>query len=372
MSQEDYYQLLGVSKDASAAEIKKAYKVLAMKHHPDRTKGDPESEKTFKKINTAYKVLSDPDTRARYDQFGHAGVDGQGGMGGFDMGEGGFSDIFGDVFGDIFGGGGQRVRRGRDLQYGMEITLEEAVSGMKKTVKLTKNQPCGSCRSTGAKNGASFTECRTCGGRGEVRAQQGFFTIKQTCPDCRGAGRTIKETCRDCGGRGVVRGSKTLSITIPAGVEDGDRMRLSGEGETAPGGGQAGDLYVDIRVKPHSIFTRDGNNLLCDIPVSFATLTLGGEVQVPTLGGKAALKIPEGTANGKVFRLRGKGIKNLRNPNVGDLLVKLHAEVPVKLDGAQRELLQQFEQSLQQGGRRHSPAHSSWKDKVKGFFDNLA
>ena len=365
---EDYYQLLGVGKDASAAEIKKAYKVLAMKHHPDRTKGDPESEKVFKKVNAAYKVLSDPDMRARYDQFGHAGVNQQSGAGGFDMGEGGFSDIFGDVFGDIFGGG-QRARRGRDLQYGMEITLEEAVNGLKKAVKLTKNQPCKSCRGSGAKNGTSYSECRTCGGHGEVRAQQGFFTIKQTCPDCRGAGRTIKEPGRDGNGRGVIRGSKTLSITIPAGVEDGDRMRLTGEGEAVPGVAQAGDLYVDIRVKPHDIFTRDGTNLLCDIPVSFATLTLGGEVQVPTLGGRAALKIPEGTANGKVFRLRGKGIKNLRSHNIGDLLVKLHAEVPIKLSSEQRELLQQFEHSIAKGGSRHSPASSSWMDKVKKLFD---
>ena len=368
MAQQDYYQLLGVSRDASTADIKKAYKKLAMKHHPDRTKGDKQSEDTFKKINRAYEVLSDENARARYDQFGHAGVDEQASGGEYGAGMGGFSDVFGDVFGDIFGGG-QRARRGRDLQYAIEITLEEAVQGIKRSVKLTKNESCQSCSGTGAKNGTSFSHCRTCDGRGEVRAQQGFFTVKQTCPDCGGAGKIIKEVCPDCNGRGVIRASKVLSITIPPGVEDGDRMRVSGEGEAAMGGGSPGDLYVDIRVKPHDIFTREGNDLLCTIPVSFATLALGGEVQVPTLGGKAVLKVPEGTTNGKVFRLRGKGTKHLRNAKVGDLLAKLQAEIPVRLSSEQRELLEKFDRSLQAGGRRHSPAHSSWTDKVRNFFD---
>ncbi len=374
---EDFYKLLELGKNASEAEIKKSYKRLAMKYHPDRNKDNPEeAEKKFKAIKEAYEILSDPKKRAAYDQFGHAGVDpsmggGRGGFGGADN----FSDIFGDVFGDIFGGGrGQQrssVQRGSDVLYNLELTLEEAVGGTETTLKVPVMVSCGECNGSGAKKGSSPITCSTCHGHGQVRMQQGFFSVQQTCPTCHGTGKQIKDPCHKCHGQGRVKETKTLSVKVPAGVDTGDRIRLSGEGEAGINGGPSGDLYVQVKVKEHSIFTRDGSNLYCEVPISYPTACLGGEIEVPTLDGKVMLKIPAETQTGKLFRLRGKGVKPVRGGTVGDLLCRVQLETPVHLTKEQRELIEKLAESLSGGGKKHSPQEHSFMDGVKNFFDKL-
>jgi molecular chaperone DnaJ len=344
-----------------------------MKYHPDRNKDNPaEAEAKFKQIKEAYEVLSDPKKRSAYDQFGHAGVDqSMGGRGGF--GAESFSDIFGDVFGDIFGGGRARssVQRGADLRYNLELTLEEAVAGTEAKIRVPVLVVCGECNGSGAKKGSSPVICSTCHGHGQVRMQQGFFSVQQTCPTCRGTGKQIKDPCGKCYGQGRVQETKTLSVKVPAGVDTGDRIRLAGEGEAGERGGPAGDLYVQIQVKDHEIFTRDGANLYCEVPISFATACLGGEIEVPTLDGKVMLKIPAETQTGKLFRLRGKGVKPVRGGAVGDLLCRVQIETPVHLTKEQKELIQQLGDSLSGGGKHHSPQEHSWTDGVKSFFDKL-
>ena len=373
MAKEDFYKLLGVERNASDAEIKKSYRRLAMKYHPDRNKDNQaEAEAKFKQIKEAYEVLSDPKKRSAYDQFGHAGVDqSMGGRGGF--GAEGFSDIFGDVFGDIFGGGRTRssVQRGADLRYNLELTLEEAVAGTEAKIRVPVLVVCSECSGSGAKKGSSPVVCSTCHGHGQVRMQQGFFSIQQTCPTCRGTGKQIKDPCGKCYGQGRVQETKTLSVKVPAGVDTGDRIRLAGEGEAGERGGPAGDLYVQIQVKDHEIFTRDGANLYCEVPISFPTACLGGEIEVPTLDGKVMLKIPAETQTGKLFRLRGKGVKPVRGGAVGDLLCRVQIETPVHLTKEQKELIQQLGDSLSGGGKHHSPQEHSWTDGVKSFFDKL-
>ncbi len=375
MAKEDFYKLLGVDRNASDAEIKKSYRSKAMKYHPDRNKDNPEeAEIKFKQIKEAYEILSDPKKRAAYDQFGHAGVDssmGGGRHGGF--GAEGFSDIFGDVFGDIFGGGRQRsnVQRGSDLRYNLELSLEEAVSGTEAKIRVPVLVVCSECSGSGAKKGSSPVICSTCHGHGQVRMQQGFFSIQQTCPTCRGSGKQIKDPCGKCYGQGRVQETKTLSAKIPAGVDTGDRIRLAGEGEAGENGGPAGDLYVQIQVKEHPIFTRDGANLYCEVPISFPTACLGGDLQVPTLDGKVNLKIPAETQTGKLFRLRGKGVKPVRGGSVGDLLCRVQVETPVHLTKEQKALIEELNESLLGGGKHHSPQEHSWMDGVKNFFDKL-
>ncbi len=376
MAKRDYYEVLGVSKSASADEIKKAYRRLAMKHHPDRNKDDSDaSEGRFKEAKEAYEVLKDGEKRAAYDQFGHDGLrGGPGGAGGF--GAEGFGDIFGDVFGDIFGGarrgGGPQVFRGADLGYELKLDLETAVAGESVTIDVPTQVTCDTCDGSGAKKGSEPVTCSTCGGAGQVRMQQGFFSIQQTCPACKGAGTTISDPCADCHGRGRVRETRTLSVKVPAGVDDGDRIRLSGEGEAGRNGGPAGDLYVEIRVEPHKLFEREGSNLSCEVPVSMATATLGGEVELPTLDGTVALKVPAGTQSGKVFRLRGKGVTTVRDPRQGDLFAKVAVETPVNLTAAQREMLEKFDESVKAGGEKHSPRAGGWIDTVKRFFDRIS
>jgi len=371
-AKEDFYKLLEVDKNASEAEIKKSYRRMAMKFHPDRNKDNPEeAEVKFKQIKEAYEILSDPKKRAAYDQFGHAGVDpSMGGRGGPDS----FSDIFGDVFGDIFGGARQQrsnVQRGSDLRYNLELTLEEAVGGTESTIKVPVLVVCGECNGSGAKKGSSPVICTTCHGHGQVRMQQGFFSVQQTCPTCRGAGKQIKDPCPKCYGQGRVQETKTLSVKVPAGVDTGDRIRLGGEGEAGYNGGPAGNLYVQVQVKDHNIFTRDGANLYCEVPISFTSACLGGELEVPTLDGKVKLKIPPETQTGKLFRLRGKGVKPVRGGAVGDLLCRVQLETPVHLTKEQKALIEQLGESLSGGGKHHSPQEHSFIDGVKNFFDKL-
>jgi molecular chaperone DnaJ len=373
-TKEDFYKILNVERNASDAEIKKSYRSLAMKHHPDRNKDNPDAaEVKFKEINQAYEVLSDPKKRSAYDQFGHAGVDGSAGRGG--AGAGDFGDIFGDMFGDIFGGrrGGaqQGGQRGSDLRYNIEISLEEAVNGTEQKIRIPVLVTCDSCFGSGAKKGSSPVICPTCHGHGQVRMQQGFFTVQQTCPTCRGTGKQIKDPCGKCYGQGRVKDEKTLSAKIPAGVDTGDRIRLSGEGEAGQMGAPAGDLYIDVQVRRHAIFNRDGANLSCEVPISFVTACLGGEIEVPTLGGKAALKIPAETQTGQTFRLRGKGVKPVRGGAIGDLLCSVKIETPVKLTTEQKALVEKLGESLSNGGTHHSPQESGWLDGVKNFFDKL-
>jgi len=375
MAKRDYYEVLGVSKSASSDEIKKAYRRLAMKHHPDRNKDDDGSEARFKESKEAYEVLKDEEKRSAYDRFGHDGVRGAaGGAGGF--GAEGFGDIFGDVFGDIFGGGSRRgggpqVFRGADLGYELKLDLEEAVAGDDVKIDVPTQVSCETCKGSGAKKGSEPVQCTTCGGVGQVRMQQGFFSIQQTCPACKGAGTTIADPCNDCHGRGRVRKTRTLAVKVPAGVDDGDRIRLSGEGEAGRNGGPPGDLYVEIRVKAHRIFERDGSNLSCEVPVSIAAATLGGEVELPTLDGNVALKVPSGTQSGKVFRLRGKGVRTVRDARVGDLFAQVAVETPINLTAEQKELLEKFDASLQSGGEKHSPRAGGWLDTVKRFFERI-
>ena len=373
MAKQDYYEVLGVARNAPEAEIKKAYRRLAMKYHPDRNTGDKSAEAKFKEANEAYEVLTDAQKRAAYDQFGHAGVDpsaAAGRGGGFHAGQGA---SFADIFGDIFGGGGRtrggaQVYRGADLRYNLDLSLEEAVHGTEMRIRVPALETCETCHGTGAKPGTSATTCATCGGHGQVRMQQGFFSIQQTCPNCRGSGKVVTSPCSTCHGQGRVKHTKTLSVKVPAGVDEGDQIRLAGEGEAGENGGPAGDLYVQVRLKPHDLFKRDGDDLHCEMPCSFATATLGGEVEVPTLDGRANLKIPAGTQTGKVFRLRAKGVTNVRNGHVGDLFCHISIETPVNLNKHQKELLQEFDTLLRAGGARHSPREQSWMEKLKSFL----
>jgi molecular chaperone DnaJ len=373
MSQRDYYEVLGVSRNASEADIKKAYRRLAMKFHPDRNPG-PAAEQQFKEAKLAYEVLSDAKKRSAYDQFGHAGVDAAGGFGGGPGGPQGFGDIFGDVFGDIFGGGrggGRRVHRGADLRYDLSLTLEDAVAGKEVKIRIPTLVECHHCGGSGAKPGTKPKTCPTCSGAGQVRMQQGFFSIQQTCPDCQGSGSVVEDPCPHCHGQGRLQEQKTLSVKVPAGVDTGDRIRLAGEGELGEQGGPPGDLYVQINVKQHPIFTREDNHLFCEVPIGFVTAALGGEMEVPTLDGKVVLKIPHGTQTGKMFRMRGKGVKPVRGGPVGDLICRVLVETPVNLTERQKELLREFDESVAAGGDRHSPQSSSWLDGVKSFFEKM-
>jgi len=376
MAKRDYYEVLGVSRDAAEADVKKAYRRLAMKHHPDRNPDSPDAEANFKEAKEAYEVLCDKDKRAAYDRFGHAGLQGgQGSGGGFTGGADAFSDIFGDVFGDIFGGGRRggrnQVFRGADLRYELELTLEQAVAGDSVSLELAGQTECTKCTGSGAEPGSQPVTCTTCGGIGQVRVAQGFFSIQQTCPNCGGAGTLIDKPCRECSGRGRVRRMKTLSVKVPAGVDNGDRIRLSREGEAGRNGGPPGDLYVDISVKSHPIFTREGQNLSCEVPVSFATAVLGGAVDVPTLDGNVLLKVPAETQSGSLFRLRGKGVRSIRDSGIGDLFCRVQVETPVSLSGEQKERLRAFDESLQRDGSRHNPRARSWFDGVKKFFERM-
>jgi molecular chaperone DnaJ len=374
MAKRDYYEVLGVNRDATAEDIKKAYRKLAMKHHPDRNPDNPKAEDHFKEAKEAYEVLSDQKKRAAYDQFGHAGVDPSAGAGGFGAGAGmgGFADAFSDIFGDIFGnargGGRSNVYRGADLRYNLEITLEEGARGTETRIRIPTMVECEPCKGSGAKKGTAPSVCPTCGGHGQVRMQQGFFSIQQTCPKCHGTGRFIADPCPSCHGAGRVKQHKTLSVKIPAGIDEGDRIRLSGEGEPGVNGGPPGDLYVQIHLKPHAVFQRDHDDLHCEMPVSFATAALGGEIEIPTLDGVARIKVPSETQTGKVFRLRGKGIKGVRSISHGDLLCHVVIETPVNLTDEQKQLLRQFEEISQGNAERHNPRAKGWMDRVKEFF----
>jgi molecular chaperone DnaJ len=370
----DYYETLGVPKNASEEEIKKAYRKLAMKHHPDRNHGDSkDAEIKFKEVKEAYEMLSDPQKRAAYDQYGHAGVDPnmRGGPG--PEGFGGFAEAFGDIFGDVFGaragrGGGRQVFRGSDLSYAMEITLEEAADGKDAQIRIPSWDDCGTCKGTGAKPGTKPITCTTCHGNGVVQMRQGFFSVQQTCPTCHGTGKIIPEPCATCHGQGKIKHHKTLEVKIPAGIDDGMRIRSTGNGEPGTNGGPPGDLYIEIRLKKHELFERDGDDLHCVVPVSITTAALGGEISVPTLKGPAAIDIPEGTQSGKQFRLRGKGIKGVRSTYPGDLYCHIRVETPVKLTEHQRKLMKELDESLKKGGDKHSPTDKGWFDKAKEFF----
>jgi molecular chaperone DnaJ len=372
----DYYEILGVPKNASDDEIKKAYRKLAMKYHPDRNEGDKSAEGKFKEAKEAYEMLSNAEKRSAYDQFGHAGVDPnmRGGMGGGPEGFGGFAEAFGDIFGDIFGQGrpgagrGRQVYRGADLSYAMEITLEEAAAGKEAQIRIPSWESCETCHGSGAKPGTQAKTCTTCNGAGVVQMRQGFFSVQQTCPHCRGTGKIIPEPCTTCHGQGRVKKQKTLEVKIPAGIDDGMRIRSAGNGEPGTNGGPPGDLYIEIRLKKHDIFTRDGDDLHCVVPIAVTTAALGGEIDVPTLSGKAAIDIPEGTQAGKQFRLRGKGIKGVRSSYPGDLYCHIAVETPVKLTEHQRKLLKELDESLKKGGAKHSPTEDSWADRLKNFF----
>ncbi|PIP80089.1 MAG: molecular chaperone DnaJ [Gammaproteobacteria bacterium CG22_combo_CG10-13_8_21_14_all_40_8] len=369
MSKRDFYEVLGVTRDADKAELKKAYKRLAMKYHPDRNKDDNTVEAKFKEAKEAYEVLTDDNKRAAYDRHGHAGVDQSAGGGA------NFNDIFGDVFGDIFGGGrGGRPRgpaRGSDLRYNLEITLEQAVHGSKVEITVPKHIHCRTCSGSGAKAGTKPVTCSTCRGQGQVRMQQGLFAVQQTCSTCRGKGTIIKDKCGDCHGQGLLREEKKLSVKIPAGVDNGDRIRLTGEGEAGEPGAPPGDLYVQMHLKPHSLFERDGENLYSDVPIDFATAALGGELEVPTLEGKVVLKIPPETQSGKLFRLRGRGVPSMRGGYKGDLLCRVVVETPVKLTKEQKDLLEKFRGTMKDQSGKHSPKASNWLDGVKSFFENM-
>lgn len=378
MSKRDFYEILGVGKSAEGADLKKAYRRLAMKHHPDRNPDSKEAEAKFKEAKEAYEILNDPQKRQAYDQYGHAGIEqGQGGFGGGGgAGDGNFSDVFGDVFGDIFGGGGgqrgrQRQRRGSDLQYNMELSLEDAVKGIKKSIKIPTYVACDPCDGSGSKKGSSSSSCSTCNGVGQVRMQQGFFSVQQTCPSCNGQGTVIKDPCKSCSGEGRVRKEKTLSVKIPAGIDTGDRIRLTGEGEAGGAGAIAGDLYVQVHVQDHTIFDRDGDNLYCEMPISFATACLGGELEVPTLDGKVKLKIPEETQTGRMFRMRGKGITPMRGGMKGDLLCRVVIETPVNLNKEQKAKLKDFDEYITGSKKQHNPKSSNWWDGVKTFWDDM-
>jgi molecular chaperone DnaJ len=378
MEQRDYYELLEVSRNASEGEIKKAYRKLAMKYHPDRNPNDSSAEEKFKEVQKAYSILSDKQKRSMYDQFGHAGVDAAGGgQGGFGGGFGGFGDVFEDIFENIFSGArGSSGRqshgqRGSDLQFNAQLTLEEAALGKEIEITVPRHGNCTVCEGSGAKKGTKPKTCETCAGMGQVRIQQGFFSIQQTCPSCHGAGKVISDPCSSCHGNGRVRESKKLTVKIPAGVDNGDRVRLSGEGEAGIHGGGSGDLYVQINIKKHAIFERHDKDLQCEVPISFVTAALGGSIEVPTLEGRVTLKIPAETQTGNLFRLRGKGMKSVRSHAQGDLLCKVIIETPVNLSREQKELLTQLQDSLENTKVNHSPRSSSWFAGVKKFFEDM-
>lgn len=374
MAKRDYYEVLGLSRTASEDEIKRAYKKLAMKHHPDRNPDDASAEEKFKEVKEAYEILSDAQKRAAYDQFGHAGVEpsmGGGGRGG--QGFGGFGDAFSDMFADIFGGGrgfGGGPRPGDDLEYRLTLTLEQAVNGTKMDIQIPRREVCDTCHGSGAAKGHEPETCSTCGGHGKVRMQQGFFMVERTCPSCHGRGKVIKKPCPSCHGEGFVKKSRTLTVSIPAGVDDGDRIRLSGQGEAGDPGAPPGDLYVRIQIQPHAIFKRQGDTLYCEMPLSFTTATLGGEIEVPTLGGSVKLKIPAGTQTGRKFKISGKGVKSVRSGRQGDLICQVVLETPVNLTSEQQELLRQFEASLHGKSATHSPKAHGWLDSVKSFIND--
>jgi molecular chaperone DnaJ len=343
-----------------------------MKHHPDRNPDSKDAEEKFKEAKEAYEVLSDTEKRGNYDRFGHAGVDPSAGMGAGGAGfGGGFADAFSDIFGDIFGAGPRsrsNVYRGADLRYNLEIGLEEAARGTETKIRIPTMEECETCHGSGAKPGTSPSSCPTCHGQGQVRLQQGFFSIQQTCPRCHGSGKVVTDPCRTCSGAGRIKRQKTLAVKIPAGVDEGDRIRLSGEGEAGVNGGPPGDLYVVVQVRAHAVFQRDHNDLHCEMPVSFATAALGGEIEIPTLDGHAKIRIPAETQSGQMFRLRGKGIKGVRSTTHGDLLCHVVVETPVKLTDRQKELLREFEAINQRDAAAHNPRAKSWMDKVKEFF----
>ena len=369
MAKRDYYEVLGVERGSGEDALKKSYRRLAMKYHPDRNPDDAQAEERFKEAKEAYEVLSDPQKRAAYDQFGHDGINADAFGGG-----GGFRDIFDDVFGDIFGGrgGGARAYRGADLRYPLELDLERAVAGDTVTIRIPTVVDCKTCGGSGARPGTHPVTCETCGGNGQVRMQQGFFSLQQTCPSCKGTGTVVSDPCGTCHGAGKVRDRKTLSVKIPPGVDDGDRIRLAGEGESGSRPGASGDLYVEISVRDHPIFERQGRDLGCEVPISFATATLGGEVQVPTLGGAVNLKVPAGTQTGGHFRLRGKGVRSVRGGAIGDLLCRVVVETPVNLTARQRELLGEFDEALKGGDAcEHAPRATSWFNGVKRFFEDM-
>ena len=373
MSKRDYYEVLGVARNAGEDELKKAYRRCAMKYHPDRTPGAAEAEARFKECKEAYEVLSDGGKRRLYDQHGHAAFEhGMGGgnagpgFGGADMG-----DIFGDIFGNIFGGGARGPRRGAAIGYVMELELEEAVAGVERRIELPTLVECGPCDGTGSEDGRLET-CDTCHGRGQVRFQRGIFSMQQPCHACRGRGETVRSPCPSCGGNGRVEEEKVLSVKVPAGVDTGDRIRLAGEGEAGPPGPAPGDLYVEIRGRPHASFQRDGDDLHCDVPIRISQAALGDGVRVPTLGGEAEIRSPAETQTGKVFRLRDKGVKSVRSRAPGDLYCKVVVETPVNLTSEQRELLEKFEATfVGDGARRHSPKSSTFVDGVKGFWERM-
>jgi molecular chaperone DnaJ len=375
MAKRDFYTILGVNRDASEEEIRKAYRKLAMKHHPDRNPDDKAAEEKFKEAKEAYEILTDPKKKAAYDQFGHAGVDPSAGFGagrGPD-GFGGFSDAFGDIFGEIFGaqrrgGGGNGVYRGADLRYNLELGLEEAARGTEAKIRIPTLEQCATCHGSGAKPGTQPKQCSTCHGRGEVRVSQGFFSIQQTCPTCHGTGKVVSDPCGACHGQGRTKRHKTLSVKIPAGVDQDDRIRLSGEGEAGMNGGPAGDLYVVVNMKPHAVFQRDGADLHCEMPISFATAALGGEIEIPTLDGHAKIKVPAETQSGQVFRLRNKGIRPVRGSVTGDLFCHVAVETPVRLTARQKELLREFEAINDDDPGAHNPRAKSFMDKVRDFF----
>jgi molecular chaperone DnaJ len=373
MTKRDYYKVLDVARTATEVEIKKSYRRLAMKYHPDRNPNDHEAEEKFKECKEAYEVLTDAAKRAIYDQHGHEGLAARGGGPGFSAADA-FSDIFGDVFGDIFGGGrrgGRQVFRGADLRYDLELDLEQAVFGHDAQVEFTTLGECETCKGSGAEPDSKVATCETCHGSGQVRMQQGIFAVQQTCPRCKGRGQVITQPCDKCLGQGRVRRKKDLAVKVPAGVDNGDRIRLAGEGEAGRNGGPPGDLYVEIRVREHAIFERDGSHLSCEVPVSFATATLGGTVEVPTLGGNVDLKVPSETQSGRVFRLREKGVKPVRGGPTGDLFCRVVVETPVNLSADQKDLLRSLERSLATDGKSHNPRQRSWLEGMRQFFSRI-
>jgi molecular chaperone DnaJ len=377
MAKRDFYTVLGVNRDASDDDLKKSYRKLAMKHHPDRNPDDKASEEKFKEAKEAFEILSDPKKRAAYDQFGHAGVDPSvGGRGPGPEGFGGFADAFGDIFGEIFGqqgrggrgGGGSGMFRGADLRYNLELSLEDAARGAEVKIRIPTMEACETCHGSGAKPGTEPKTCPSCHGRGEVRVSQGFFSIQQTCPTCQGTGKVVPDPCGTCHGAGRVKKHKTLSVKIPAGVDQDDRIRLTGEGEAGVNGGPSGDLYVVVNLKQHAVFQRDGADLHCEMPVSFATAALGGDLEIPTLDGHATIKVPPETQTGQTFRLRNKGIRPVRGSVQGDLYCHVVIETPVKLTSRQKDLLREFESINQEDPGKHNPRAKGWFEKVKEFF----